>query len=125
MRNDRWIRCPDCGECVKTPDENQLSTPYFVATCAGCGLEFDWRLAQHDFLRGATVSWESYIPRSEVWDHEHCSFCRQTFMEVAAPNVHTEGYVTFLFDDEWWICEGCFEDFREEFGWRVENQKPS
>jgi hypothetical protein len=45
MRDDTWVRCPNCQEFVKTPGEDQISTPLFVATCPHCALEFDWRLA--------------------------------------------------------------------------------
>ena len=39
------------------------------------------------------------------------------FMVEDAPNVLHEGYTTT--DDYHWICEPCFEDFREQFKWTV------
>jgi len=32
------------------------------------------------------------------------------------PSILTEGYVT---EGDHWVCESCFADFREEFGWTV------
>jgi hypothetical protein len=121
LRDASWIRCPDCQEFVETPGEDQIRTPFFVATCSHCGLEFDWRLSWgKDFIRDAVFRWEEYLAPSEAWDHDHCVFCTQRFMEVDCPGIERFGYVTDTEVEEWWVCRRCFDDLREEFGWHVE-----
>lgn len=39
-------------------------------------------------------------------------------MDDDLPEVLRAGYTTL--DSYYWICDGCFEDFRERFEWRVE-----
>ena len=48
-------------------------------------------------------------------DHDHCAFCWDKFAEYNGC-LH-EGYCTE--DGREWICEACFSDFRERFGWKV------
>src|SRR4051812_23605234 len=121
MRNESWVRGPDCAGCVKTPGEDEITTHLFVATCPHCGLVFDWRLKWGGvFLPDAVFRWEEYIAPSAWWDHDHCAMCWQTFMEVDHPDIQRFGYVTNKNRQEWWVCRNCFEDFREESGWQVE-----
>ena len=75
----------------------------------------DWRLqGQQAYLTGAVLvrrRWEQSRPH---WDHEHCEFCGAKFGE--APDDIREGWTT---EGEYrWICDGCFNDFRERFRWR-------
>src|SRR5262245_40021772 len=96
MRDSGWVRCPDCEEFVPTPGESDGGAPLFAATCPHCGLEFDWRLSwgKEGRLRGAVFAWEEYSAPSEAWDHDHCAFCWQKFMEEDHPGVERFGYVT-------------------------------
>jgi hypothetical protein len=67
---------------------------------------------------GNADDWEQIEP-PHPWDHEHCEFCWATFMPAGAsndPSTLTEGYVT---DGDRWVCDKCFADFRDEFGWTV------
>ena len=48
-------------------------------------------------------------------DHDHCVFCWDKFAEY--DGCRHEGYCTE--DGMDWICEVCFDDFKERFGWRV------
>lgn len=78
----------------------------------------DWRLhGQERYLAGVTLSRVAYVAPSARWDHDHCEFCWAKFMEVDAPDILREGYVTD--DRRDWICPKCFEDFRELFGWSI------
>ena len=122
MRRAGGVRCPQCQGVVEIPGEGRISTPLFVATCTHCGLEFDWRLSYgKDFLRGAALAWQGYLaPGEGVWSYDLCSLCWQTFMEEPSPGVEQAGYVTFEYDQAWWVCRHCFEDFREEMGWVLE-----
>lgn len=120
MRDPIWLLCPACGESVEAPGEEQIRTPYFVASCPHCGLEFDWRLADREFLRGAKLHEEEYLAPSEGWDHDHCAMCWQKFMEEEQPGVEQVGYVTYTDGEKWWICRRCFEELGEEMEWREE-----
>lgn len=81
----------------------------------------DWRLqGQERYLGGATLRRRNYRrPRgNRSWDHDHCEFCWAKFMVEDVPGVHHEGYNTR--DQYRWICDDCFNDFREMFEWTVE-----
>ena len=80
----------------------------------------DWRLqGQERYLKGATLIHRRYrrYPKNPERDHDHCAFCWAKFMVEDHPGVLHIGYATT--DDYHWICEGCFEDFKEMFGWQV------
>ena len=76
----------------------------------------DWRLTGQDsFLHGVKLIWSKYTRHSETWDHDHCEFCGAKFMVEDTPDALHEGYAT---EDRYhWVCENCFEDFKERFQW--------
>jgi len=76
----------------------------------------DWRLqGQEEYLTGVRLRKKRYRKRSEDWEHDHCEFCWRKFSE--RPGDLNEGYAT---EDEYrWICENCYEDFKEQFQWTV------
>ena len=79
----------------------------------------DWRLTnQEEYLRGATLHWRRYTAPRPDWDHDHCEFCWAKFADAdLVPGALEAGYTT---DDGYrWICEACFADFRERFGWHI------
>jgi hypothetical protein len=78
----------------------------------------DWRLqGQEKYLQGATLSWKRYVKPSAAWDHDHCEFCWEKFMEAETLEQTVQaGYVTA---DDRWICPQCFADFAELFEWTV------
>jgi len=77
----------------------------------------DWRFFGQDrYLRGATVTWVEYPAPTCASDHDHCAFCFEKFM-LGQPDTLTAGYVT---TDGHWICKPCFEDFKQEFEFKVE-----
>jgi hypothetical protein len=77
----------------------------------------DWRLTnQQNYLKNAELSFDQYVAPSAEWDHDHCVFCWDKFMQ-GQPDTLTEGYVTT--DGQHWVCEQCFEDFKQEFGFKV------
>ena len=58
---------------------------------------------------------EEYLEGEKIqqfW-HQHCDFCMEK-AEALKPCVF---YCTK--DMKHWICEQCFEDFKEMFGWSV------
>ncbi len=80
----------------------------------------DWRLqGQEKYLQGVTLMRRTYrrYAKNPDWDHDHCVFCTATFMVEDIPDVLHEGYATT--NDYHWICETCFQDFEQMFGWRV------
>lgn len=80
--------------------------------------ENDWRLrGQEEYLKAVPLWWKKYTRRSESWEHEHCEFCWAKFMQEDYPEVLHEGYTTE--DNYRWICEQCFEDFKDSFEWKV------
>lgn len=76
----------------------------------------DWRLTnQINYLKGARLQYIKYNSDNPNWDHEHCEFCWEKF-----ENGKSYGYCT---DDKYyWICEKCFEDFKDIFQWEVKNR---
>ena len=86
--------------------------------------ENDWRLTnQEQYLKGVSLWWKKYAPDSDSWEHDHCEFCWAKFMAEASPDVLQEGYATE--DNYHWICEQCFEDFKDLFQWKVMQAKES
>lgn len=80
----------------------------------------DWRLqGREEYLYGATLTRRAYRPyaRDGTWDHDHCEFCGAKFSVESLPDTFQEGYATP--DDYRWICQTCFEDFKEMFGWTL------
>ena len=79
----------------------------------------DWRLTnQESYLKGAPLVWQRYAPARPDNDHDHCEFCWAKFMASPDPDVLTEGYCTQ--DRERWVCQECFDDFVDLFGWQVQ-----
>ncbi len=78
----------------------------------------DWRLRdQEKYLKGVTLHRKRYQRYSSTWDHDHCAFCWAKFAEEnLIPDALHEGYTTA--DNYHWVCESCFEDFKDRFGWR-------
>jgi hypothetical protein len=80
----------------------------------------DWRLTgQEGYLRGVTLVRRRYrrYRKNPEWDHDHCEFCWAKFMIEDYPGVLHEGYATL--DDYRWICDRCFDDFKELFDWKL------
>jgi len=86
----------------------------------------DWRLHGQEHLQGVTVHRRHYFLWRPDWDHDHCEFCWKTFLLPGAPlqpEQVSEGWTT---DDEYnWICDACFNDFRERFKWKLRGSLPS
>jgi hypothetical protein len=75
----------------------------------------DWRLqGQEKYLFGKTLVHKKYTDKTTTTDHDHCEFCLDKFSTTIA-NCLTEGHTTT--DDYHWICENCFNDFKNDFKW--------
>jgi hypothetical protein len=82
----------------------------------------DWRLdIGGGGLEGARLIKKAYpsVWRKPNWDHDHCDFCAAKFMAIECQDVLHQGYCTE--DEERWICDQCFEDFKRRFKWTVVN----
>jgi hypothetical protein len=92
-------------------------------------------MGQESYLpAGTALVLKRYRVYSDSWEHDHCAFCTAKFMDAnfseahrhfaeEHPEVLAEGYTT---TDEHsqgaeyhWVCPRCFEDFAEEFHWRL------
>jgi hypothetical protein len=79
----------------------------------------DWRITnQANYLTGAVFEKRIWHTKHPHWDHDHCEFCAEKFSE-RQDDLH-EGYCTL--DGKHWVCPACFEDFKDMFGFRVEQQ---
>lgn len=82
----------------------------------------DWRRhGQEHFLKGVSLMSSRYYPYNENWEHDHCEFCGKKFS--LCTNDLNEGYSTK--DGYHWICKECFNDFKDEFDWYIENNNSS
>ena len=75
----------------------------------------DWRLVkQENYLFGKSLTKKKFIPIGQC-DHAHCAFCWEKFGQD--DNWLSIGYCTY--DGHHWICEQCYQDFKEKFEWNV------
>ncbi len=74
----------------------------------------DWRLTnQMNYLYEKKLELKSYQPYREGWEHDHCEFCCET-IDVNSPDAYTTE------DNYHWICQECFNDFKDMFKWELE-----
>lgn len=73
----------------------------------------DWRLmGQEKFLEGKTLVQKPYVIRKPRWEHDHCEFCMERIDETVKNAYCTE-------DEYHWVCQKCFNDFKEVFKWKT------
>ena len=73
--------------------------------------EQDWRLIGHeDYLYDKKWLHRQYRIKSALWDHDHCILCFEKFDRESQA-----AYCTI--NEQLWLCEQCFADFREKFRW--------
>ncbi|HBD06038.1 MAG TPA: hypothetical protein DCY93_01330 [Firmicutes bacterium] len=76
----------------------------------------DWRLmGQEKVLSNVELKKmdKKYIQSKSVLWHEHCMFCTDKITN----EYGKDAYATL--DEYYWICEECFNDFKEKFKWTV------
>ena len=79
----------------------------------------NWRLTGHDrYLSGLTLARRAWRQSRPGWDHDHCEFCFAKFGDEHLQDVLREGWTTP--DESRWICDTCFSDFKEWFGWHTD-----
>lgn len=82
----------------------------------------DWRImGQPGYLFRKNLYYKTFIPYFDDQhpDHAHCEFCNNYFsLEKVSDNHYLhEGY--YEPESKSWICETCFQDFKEIFQWTV------
>ncbi|MBO4543121.1 MAG: hypothetical protein J5725_08085 [Bacteroidales bacterium] len=81
-------------------------------------MEDDWRRqGQDEYLKGIKLYYKKYKAYSEEWDHDHCEFCGEKFSEKG--DTLKAGYTTE--NNYYWICDQCYNDFKDEFEWEIGN----
>lgn len=72
-------------------------------------------------LAGLVLRWKKYQQRSPDWDHDHCEFCGDKFMEEVDGKMFNAGWT----DDEQnnWICSDCFEKNKDKYQFKVCNDR--
>lgn len=78
----------------------------------------DWRRqGQEKYLNRVQLQFKQYRSYRLGWDHDHCEFCNARFSlfndDLKRGYSSKGGYR--------WICENCFNDFKDEFNWRVKS----
>ena len=82
----------------------------------------DWRITNQDkYLKDAVLQRLSYGSRTTKTDHDHCEFCVDRFSDNHG-DLHV-GYCTP--GCYYWICEECYKDFNELFGWKLVKNDPT
>jgi len=78
---------------------------------------------QEGYLMGVTLIHRKYRqnPHNPNWNHDHCEYCGEIFSLFDDPEHLKEGYTTE--DDYRWICSTCFNDFKDDFEWKVIEEK--
>lgn len=72
----------------------------------------DWRIqGQGKYLAGKEFIFREWATKNPEWEHDHCEFCWNKFV------AGTKGYCTL--DLYYWICETCFNDFKEMFHFKI------
>ena len=75
----------------------------------------DWRLNGQEY---SLFQKELHLITFKAWrsyDHAHCDFCWAKFSENE-DDLHS-GYATK--NEEHWICESCYNDFKDRFQWTL------
>jgi hypothetical protein len=81
----------------------------------------DWRImGQPGYLFQKRLYKRSFIPNFDDKhpDHAHCEFCNDYFCANDKQYLH-EGYYEPI--NHCWICETCYNDFKELFQWIIED----
>jgi len=64
-----------------------------------------------DYLKGVRLMHSKWKTLDEKWDHDHCKFCGDKL------DASTEALAYCTEDYYYWVCEQCYSDFKEAFGW--------
>lgn len=75
----------------------------------------DWRIrGQEEYLWNKKFQYKKFRNPSNKNSHAHCEFCWHKFMENPEGIADCSGQGYCSEDGNYWICEGCFQDFQDE-----------
>lgn len=120
-----WVRIRDSHEGLDFFDSYEKAEEY-VSHLMGRNIvvEEDWRLSQGDFdyIKNHVFK-KQYFKSNKNNDHDHCNFCWKKITDLEIDEEHdTFGYVTLnAHGQEEWVCEKCFNDFKDRFNFKVED----
>lgn len=82
--------------------------------------ENDWRLdiaQEPSFYEKFTWELKKWTQTRSNWDHDHCDFCGTEISNIINDEIQNIGWTN---DDEYyWICETCFDDFKDLYQWKI------
>lgn len=79
----------------------------------------EWYMQEYEereYLHNKKLEHKEYDGPFCLDDHEHCALCWQKISKY--PEDDHSGY--YEKDSRDWICEDCFDKFKELFGWELE-----
>ena len=71
---------------------------------------------QDKYLKGIKLMFCHFD--SNIREHDHCEFCSAKFSDDK--NDLHQGYCSL--DKYYWICEKCYNDFKQYFDWVLLNK---
>lgn len=77
----------------------------------------DWRImGQEGYLKDKKLQHRKFSQAMRTKDNDQCDFC-YSFLDR---NHQGASYAYFEPITRSWICERCYQDFKEHFNWMVE-----
>jgi hypothetical protein len=101
-------------ERLTTPDDPEFAGAQFISQEA----MIQYKVA-HFELHGFTWTWAMWS--SDKDDHDHCLICHDAAFSHEYDGDLREGWrsVEPSWESPGWLCQDCFDRFRDHFGWRV------
>ncbi len=69
-------------------------------------------------MRGMKFIYKKFCAKKENRSHTHCEFCWHKFMENCNGVKDCSAHGFCSMDGRYWVCEQCFNDFREMLSWQ-------
>lgn len=121
VEENDW-RLEVCGDetCITNAKFQKIKFPDFWAkSCESKNAFYHKVIDDAEAYVNEFHRYEDYLKddRVQLFWHEHCFFCFEKFMT----DMDVECYCTT--DFEHWICEECFNDFKNKFDFSVIDEK--
>ena len=100
---------------MKRKDKPWLPVPDWKGTWRD-----DWRIMNQEiYLQNKQLQHRRFDRSLCVDEHEQCDFCWALFDK----DKDNPLYAYYVPDEKVWICEKCYNDFKDYFVWTVEEDK--
>ncbi len=77
----------------------------------------DWRIMNQEvYLLNKKLEHRRFDRALCVEEHDQCDFCWALFDK----DKENPSYAYYSPDEKVWVCEECYNDFKEHFNWIVE-----